>query len=74
MKSKFLVAWAILVLWLIAALAGSKSSATEIPKTWDEAALADWALPFAGLNQRPTHISAKECYALPVENLRTYPV
>src|SRR5262245_50388856 len=46
----------------------------EIPKTWDEAALADWALPLAGLNQRPTHISAEEYYSLPVENLRTYPV
>jgi mono/diheme cytochrome c family protein len=47
---------------------------SRIPKTWDEAALADWATPLAGLNQRPTHISAKEYYALPVENLRTYPV
>jgi hypothetical protein len=74
MKSKILVVWALLVLWLIAALTGSKSSASEIPKTWDEAALAEWATPVAGSNVRPTHISAKEYYALPVENLRTYPV
>lgn len=45
-----------------------------IPKTWDEAALADWATPVAGLNVRPTHIPEKEYYALPVDNLRTYPV
>ena len=45
-----------------------------ILKTWDEAALADWAAPVAGLNVRPTHISAKEYYSMPVENLRTYPV
>jgi hypothetical protein len=45
-----------------------------IPKTWDEVALSDWATPVAGLNMRPTHISAKEYYSLPVENLRTYPV
>ena len=45
-----------------------------IPKTWDDAALADWASPVAGLNVRPTHISAEEYYAAPVENLRTYPV
>ena len=45
-----------------------------IPKTWDEAALADWATPIAGLNVRPTHISAKEYYSLPVENRKTYPV
>ena len=44
-----------------------------IPKTWDEAALADWVTPVAGLNVRPTHITAKEYYAAPVENLRTYP-
>lgn len=45
-----------------------------IPKTWDEAALAEWATPVAGLNLRPTHISPKEYYSLPVDNLKTYPV
>src|SRR5260370_42617535 len=45
-----------------------------VPKALDEAALADWATPLAGLNVRPTHISAKEYYSLTVENLRTYPV
>jgi len=39
-----------------------------IPRTWDEAALADWATLLAGLNLRPTHISSKEYYSLPVEN------
>jgi hypothetical protein len=46
----------------------------EIPKTWNNTALADWATPLAGLNARPTHISAKEYYSLDVDNLRTYPV
>ena len=46
----------------------------NVHKTWDETALADWARPVAGLNVRPTHITAREFYALPVENLRTYPV
>ncbi|GAC1440813.1 MAG: hypothetical protein NVSMB58_37910 [Terriglobales bacterium] len=45
-----------------------------IPKVWDEASLADWATPIAGLNLPPTHISPKEYYALPVENRQTYPV
>ena len=45
-----------------------------IPKTWDDASLADWVTPVAGLNVRPTHISAKDYYSLAVENLRTYPV
>jgi len=46
----------------------------DIPKTWDESALADWATPVAGLNLRPTHVTSKEYYSLKVENLRTYPV
>src|SRR5262245_20804022 len=45
-----------------------------IPKTWDEAPPAEWVTPVAVLNVQPTHISAKEYYAMPVENLRTYPV
>jgi hypothetical protein len=51
-----------------------RNASVQIPKTWGEAALAEWATPVAGLNVRPTHISAKEYYALTVENLRTYPV
>jgi mono/diheme cytochrome c family protein len=46
----------------------------RIPRVWDEPALADWATPLAGLNERPTHMSAAEYYAIPEENLRTYPV
>ena len=46
----------------------------DIPKTWEEAGLAEWATPIAGLNVRPTHISAKDFYSMPVDNLRTYPV
>src|SRR5579863_463398 len=60
-------AWA---LWSQSAL----HPAMPIPKTWDEAALADWATPLAGLNMRPTHLSVKEYYSLPVANLQTYPV
>lgn len=48
--------------------------APQIPRVWDERALADWATPLAGLEERPTHMSAEEYYAIPVENLRTYPV
>ncbi|MEO8597420.1 MAG: di-heme oxidoredictase family protein [Candidatus Solibacter sp.] len=36
--------------------------------------LANWATPLAGLNIRPSHISAEQYYALPVDNLKTYPV
>jgi mono/diheme cytochrome c family protein len=46
----------------------------DVPRTWDDAALVDWATPVAGVNVRPTHMTAKEYYALPTENVRTYPV
>ncbi len=45
-----------------------------IPKTWDEKALAEWATPLAGINVRPSHMSAAQYYALPVDNLKTWPV
>ncbi|MBZ5544269.1 MAG: hypothetical protein LAO07_11415 [Acidobacteriia bacterium] len=51
-----------------------RSFRPNVPKTWDDAALADWATPVAGLNVRPTHMSEKEYYSMAVENLRTYPV
>src|SRR4051812_68078 len=46
----------------------------NVPKTWDGTSLQDWATPVAGLNIRPTHLSPDDYYALPIENLRMYPV
>lgn len=46
----------------------------DVPRVWDEQALADWATPLVGLDERPTHMSAAEYYAIPVENLASYPV
>lgn len=45
-----------------------------MPKIWDEKELATWALPVAGLGVPPSFLSKKEYYALPVDNIRTYPV
>jgi hypothetical protein len=45
-----------------------------IPRLWDEAELADWMTPVAGLDMRPGHISAAQYYAMPEYNLRSYPV
>src|SRR5262245_44055170 len=53
---------------------GTLAAAPTIPKVWDETALADWATPVAGLNVRPTNMSAGDYYSMAVENLRTYPV
>jgi hypothetical protein len=55
-------------------LIGLSAAAQQVPKTWDEAALADWATPLAGLNERPTHVTSREYYSLPIENVRTYPI
>jgi hypothetical protein len=48
--------------------------AQSVPRTWEDSALSGWATPVVGLNVRPGHMSEKDYYALPVENLRTYPV
>jgi hypothetical protein len=45
-----------------------------VPRIWDDAALADWATPVAGLNVRPAHYSSAEYYSVPGDNLRTYPI
>ncbi len=41
-----------------------------VPKIWDDQQLASWALPIAGLNVAPNHVSEREYYAVPVDNLR----
>jgi len=47
---------------------------TRVPVIWDDAALADWAAPIAPLHIRPGHYKAADYYAVPADNLRTYPV
>jgi mono/diheme cytochrome c family protein len=59
---------------VLATVTLTRPGAQRIPRVWDEAALEDWATPLAALNARPTHMSAAEYYAIPEENLRTYPV
>src|SRR5260221_12559241 len=46
----------------------------EVPRTWNEKELSDWATPVAGLNLRPSHFSEDEYYRAPLDNYRTYPV
>jgi len=36
------------------------AQAVEVPRTWDEAALKDWATPIAGIGVRPGQFSAEE--------------
>ncbi|HEY9183036.1 MAG TPA: hypothetical protein VIQ99_07535, partial [Gammaproteobacteria bacterium] len=59
---------------LVLALSLTRPWTPKVPRVWDEKALETWATPLAGLNARPTHMSAAEYYAIPEENLRTYPV
>ena len=66
---------ALRVVLLIASAAGLVAQPrAPVPRIWDDAALADWATPVAGLNIRPAHYSAKEYYSVPGENVRTYPI
>jgi hypothetical protein len=68
------MAAAVAVAGLALAWHATRPWAPDIPRVWDEEALADWATPLMGLDARPTHMSAEEYYSLPEENLRTYPV
>ena len=63
----------LLLLMAVPLVAGGPSN-VKVPKTWDSVALEDWATPLAGLSQRPGHFSEAEYYAVPADNLRTYPV
>jgi mono/diheme cytochrome c family protein len=46
----------------------------QVPRTWTDKDLSDWALPVASLNLRPGHFSEAEYYNAPADNLRSYPV
>lgn len=48
--------------------------AAEPPRIWDDEALKEWATPIAALGVRPGHFTAAEYYAVPGDNLKTYPV
>jgi hypothetical protein len=74
LAGRMLTVSAVLTCLLRAAPATPPRSKPDIPKTWDEVALADWATPVAGLNLRPSHVSAKEYYSWATENVQTYPV
>lgn len=52
----------------------AKNPPKKVPKIWDDKLLATWSLPLAGIGAKPHYVSEKEYYALPVDNLRTYPV
>jgi hypothetical protein len=63
-----------LVSFLLLALGLIAHTETRAPRIWDDRALADWATPLAALKIRPGHYTAAEYYAVPADNLRTYPV
>jgi cytochrome c peroxidase len=58
----------------LAAPAIAQQKPVDVPRIWDDSALEDWATPIAALGIRPSHLTAKEYYAVPADNLRTYPV
>jgi len=52
----------------------ASSQSCGAPRTWDTAALSDWATPVASINVPPSHFSEDEYYRAPLDNYRTYPV
>ena len=63
----------LLILFALCAYGAATAQVLRPPRIWDDAALADWATPVAGLNIRPAHYSSVEYDAAPVDNLKTYP-
>ena len=59
---------------LILTLTVMAKTEPRVPRIWDDAALSDWATPLAALKIRPGHYTAAEYYAVPADNLRTYPM
>jgi hypothetical protein len=68
------VRWVMLASVLIAFGMIVRAAQTRAPVVWDDRALAEWATPLAALKVRPAVYSAAEYYAVPADNLRTYPV
>jgi hypothetical protein len=62
------------VAFFVFAVLAVTQTQTRAPVIWDDAALADWAAPIAALKVRPRHYTTTEYYAVPAENLRTYPI
>lgn len=64
--------------WMLLSTASVAIFAAEpvvrAPRIWDDQALEDWATPIAALGIRASHYTAAEYYAVPGDNLKTYPV
>ena len=60
-------------LCVLAALAMANTK-WQVPRSWTDQELVGFRLPLAGLNKPPVMVPEQEYYALPENNLKTYPV
>jgi hypothetical protein len=67
------VRW-VVIISLLPALGIIGKMDTRVPLIWDDASLAEWATPVAGLNIRPAHFTQAEYYKVPATNFRTFAV
>jgi hypothetical protein len=76
MKTNMLASAGKLVLGsvLVSFAAAAAEPRPKAPRIWNDKDLADWALPVAALNAKPSFYSEAEYYAAPVVEHRTYPV
>lgn len=58
--------------YFVAVLVAAK--AEDIPRAWNDASVAGYRLPLAGLGHAPKMVSGERYYTLPEYNLKTYPV
>ena len=64
-----------MLIGLAGVAAQSNGAAAQAPRFWNDRELAEWAIPIAALDVRPSHYSVREYYAAPeAEWVRTYPV
>jgi mono/diheme cytochrome c family protein len=59
---------------LAVAAVSSVCHGADIPKVWDDQAASSYRIPLAGLGHAPKMVSARDYYALPESNVKTYPV
>jgi len=65
--------WCALGLAVLAGLAAAETN-WHVPRSWTDEKIAGFRLPLAGLNKPPQMLAEREYYALPENNLKTYPV
>ena len=66
--------WCLPGVCVLAGMAAAGNTELAVPKSWTDQQLAGFRIPLAGLGKPPEMVSEQAYYALPENNLKTYPV